>query len=81
MNLHDYKFENNIYRQNQGGSIGLDLTGVAADIYMCHWDIQLIEKMRVRDINVKLYKRYKDDIDLIMENKTEYDRQFNRIRI
>jgi hypothetical protein len=78
MNLHDYKFENNIYRQKQGGSIGLDLTGVVADIYMCHWDIQLIEKMRVRDINVKLYKRYKDDIDLIMENKTEYNRQFNR---
>ena len=30
--LHDYKFDNKIYRQMKGGAIGMDLTGVIADI-------------------------------------------------
>ena len=32
MELHDYKFDNKIYRQMKGGAIGMDLTGVIADI-------------------------------------------------
>ena len=54
--LHDYKFENNTYQQKQGGSIGLNLTEVGAD--MCHCDIQLIERITVRKLT--LYKIYKD---------------------
>ena len=38
MCLHDYQFEDGIYRQVKGGSIGLDLTGVVSDVYMCYWD-------------------------------------------
>ena len=32
MSLHDYVFDGKIIRQKMGGSIGLDLTGVVADI-------------------------------------------------
>ena len=43
MCLHDYQFEDGIYRQVKGGSIGLDLTGVVSDVYMCYWDGELTD--------------------------------------
>ena len=36
MNLHEYVDDGNIIRQKEGGSIGLDLTGVVSDICMHH---------------------------------------------
>ena len=73
MSLHDFVFDNKIYRQKEGGSIGLDLTGVVAYIYMGHWDNLLIKELEDHNVSVKLYKRYKDDINLILENSnSEY---------
>ena len=71
MSLHDYVFNGKIIRQKGGGSIGLDLTGVVADIYMCHWDKLYLQKLSEENIQTKLYKRYKDDIDLVIENEKE----------
>ena len=71
MSLHDYVFDGKIIRQKEGGSIGLDLTGVVADIYMCHWDELFLEKLSTNNIRAVLYERYKDDIDLIIENEKE----------
>ena len=34
MEMHDYEFDGKIYRQLKGGAIGMDLTGVMADIYI-----------------------------------------------
>ena len=67
MSLHDYVFDGDIIRQKGGGSIGLDLTGVVADIYMDYWDEKFKEVLRNSNIEVKLYKRYKDDINLVLE--------------
>ena len=66
MSLHDYVYDKKIIRQKEGGSIGLDLTGVVVDIYMNHWDRKLKEILQNKNIDVKLYKRYKDDINLIL---------------
>ena len=44
MSMHDFGFDGKIYRQRSGGAIGMDLTGILADIYMCKWDKQLIER-------------------------------------
>ena len=71
MSLHDYVFNGDIIRQKEGGSIGLDLTGVVADIYMCHWDALFQQKLNQENIITKLYKRYKDDIDLLVKNEEE----------
>ena len=71
MGAHDFYFDGEIYRQTSGGSIGLDLTGVISDIYMCHWDEVLLEKLEIHDIIVHLYKRYKDDVNLAMETREE----------
>ncbi len=60
--------------RKEGGSIGLDLTGVVADIYMAHWDKEFQLKLQQHGINMKLYKRYKDDINLILHKIITGDR-------
>ena len=65
--LHDYQVDGDIYRQSEGGSIGMDLTGVIADIYMLEWDRKLISAIEERAIGIKIYKRYKDDINLLLD--------------
>ena len=62
MSLHDFRFDGKVYRQKGGGSIGLDLTGVISDIYMCEWDKALIQGMESARLMQVLYKRYKDDV-------------------
>ena len=64
MSLHDFQFNGVIYRQRTGGSIGLDLTGIIADVYMCHWDKEFIKRCAHEKILMYLYKRYKDDINV-----------------
>jgi hypothetical protein len=67
MALHDFQFDGNIHRQKNGGSIGLDLTGVISDIYMCEWDEELMLALQVEGFILHLYKRYKDDVNMILE--------------
>ena len=67
MSLHDFHFDSVIYRQRTGGSIGLDLTGVVSDIYMEEWDTQLIQKAAFENVDILLYKRYKDDGNLAID--------------
>ena len=67
MNNHTYKFEDVIRRQKEGGAIGIDLTGEMARIFMCWWDRQIIEKLNKVGIKVLLYKRYVDDINMVIE--------------
>ena len=69
MEMHDYKYDGKIYRQMKGGAIGMDLTGVIADIYMCEWDKKMIENMADKGYQCKMYKRYKDDINVIIQKE------------
>ena len=71
MELHDFMIDGRIFRQKKGGSIGLDLTGVVADIFMNGWDRLLLEKMTMNDINAIVYKRYKDDVNLVLDAEGE----------
>jgi hypothetical protein len=67
MKNHCYKFKGQLYRQEEGGSIGLDLTGVIAEIYMSWWDGQLVVLLREERIFALFYKRYVDDINLLLK--------------
>ena len=69
MTLHDYVFDGKIIRQKSGGSIGLDLTGVVADIYMCYWDKLFKQKLLNAEIVVMMYKRYRDEMNMLLENR------------
>ena len=49
----------------------MDLTGVVSDIFMCSWDKMLLEKMEESNIKAVVYKRYKDDVDFVLEVEGE----------
>ena len=66
MKNHIYKVNGIIKKQSKGGPIGLELTGDIAQIYMCWWDRQFRTKLAESNIILLLYKRYVDDINLII---------------
>ena len=68
MKNHLYGFNGEMRRQAKGGPIGLALTGDVAQILMAWWDRQLIEKLEAAGMKVLLYKRYVDDIILVVRN-------------
>ena len=70
MKNHCFKFKGKLYRQEVGGSIGLDLTGVIAEIYMSWWDNQLVVLLTQERIFVMFYTRYVDDSNMVLD--TEY---------
>ena len=59
---HYYTFDNQIYKQSKGGSIGSELTGEVSRVYMLRWDRKLMKKLEKLGWEVVLYKRYVDDI-------------------
>ena len=68
MKLHDFSFDGKTFRQRNGGAIGMDLTGVLADVYMCEWDKALIRRVNETEMACLMYKRYKDDINALINN-------------
>ena len=67
MENHIYKFGGELRRQQDGGPIGLELTGALADLFMLYWDRKFLNKLEELFINVKGYKRFKDDTDIMLE--------------
>ena len=64
-------FKGRIYRQDEGGSIGLDLTGVISEIYMSWWDRRLLELLFENRLFAMLYKRYVDDSNMAIVAEIE----------
>ena len=71
MNAHVYKFAGEVKAQKQGGAIGLELTGEIAGVFMSWWDKEMRKKMNEKNIEVVLYKRYVDDINMVIEMNEE----------
>ena len=68
---HAYQYNSKIFKQEEGGAIGLELVGVVANIYMCWWDKQLKTRISSEDVIIKLYKRYVDDINLVVDDRKD----------
>ena len=64
MKNHTYRFGGDIRKQREGGPIGLTLSGTLARIVMLWWDKQFLEKCKTNHIEVSLYQRYVDDINI-----------------
>ena len=64
LETHTYEFAGVKRRQTKGGAIGMELTGVVAQIFMVWWDRQFISKLEQIDIRLKLHERYVDDTNL-----------------
>ena len=74
---HIYTYEGTNRRQKQGGAIGLQLTGVIADIFMTWWDKQFLMRLQQVNILCKLYKRYVDDINQALRGNVNGKRYVN----
>ena len=82
MRTHVYKFAGETRAQKQGGAIGLELTGEIAGVFMSWWDRKMRARMEEEGVKVILYKRYVDDINLVVEvcNETEEKDAWERIK-
>ena len=65
MKNHIYQFDNKIHKQEEGGAIGVELTGELAQIFMIWWTKQFQDKTTEEKVQIHLYKRYVDDINLM----------------
>ena len=70
MSNHFYKIGDEIKKQTDGGAIGVDLTNEVACLYMLRWDRKFRRKLRRLGIEVILYRRYVDDITVILNRIT-----------
>ena len=59
--------ENHVLRKHKsGGPIGLAVTGDIADCYLIQWDKKFIHKLKTLGIDLIFYKRFKDDITILV---------------
>jgi hypothetical protein len=63
MGSHVYRFNGKVYKQEDGGSMGLEATqGIARNV-MIEWDKLMRKTLRMLRVKTMMYKRYVDDID------------------
>ena len=73
MEAHVYKFDGQIRKQKNGGAIGLEMTGELAGVFMMWWDRRMKERLSEEGVSVQLYKRYVDDINIVLKTKESDD--------
>ena len=66
MENHIYRFGGELRRQKEGGPIGVELTGALADLFMLYWDRKFLNRLQEIGIEVKGYKRFKDDTNIML---------------
>ena len=66
MKNHLYPFDHKIKLQLKGGPISLELTGVLAQLFMVCWDRQFRTKMDENGLRLRMYKRYVDDVNVVI---------------
>ena len=69
MKSHLYVSEGRVYRQSEGGPIGLQVTGAIARAFMLWWDQRLMQVMREATRGMRwrcyMYMRYVDDCNIV----------------
>ena len=58
---HVCKFNKRLYKQKEGGAIGVSLAGDIANLFMIWWDRELKKGLYEQKLLLKLYTRYVDD--------------------
>ena len=61
MSNHFFQIGGKIYNQQDGGSIGMDITCELASLVMLLWDEKFLKKLRDLHIKIDKYCRYVDD--------------------
>ena len=60
--LHVYQFAGKVYRQTDGGPIGLRLTGACAKVKMAAWSVKVSEILMENHVKIWLAAGYIDDL-------------------
>ena len=62
-----YRFNNEINLQSTGGPILLELTEVLVQLVMVWWDRQFMKRVEDNRLKLRVYKKYVDNINVIMD--------------
>ena len=73
MSNHVYSVGDKFYLQSHGGPIGLELTGVLAEVMMMSWEKRLLQKLIENEIIVLMLCWYVDDVNSIVQNNSGDD--------
>ena len=65
MTNHLYIFDGKVYHQEKGGPIGLEITGVIADVVLLWYDRVFLQKAKDAGLQILLYQRYVDDVFIV----------------
>ena len=65
LRTHIYEFAGSLKLQKEGGPIGMEITGVVAQVFMVWWDRQLKQRLNQINLQVKMHQRYVDDTNII----------------
>ena len=68
---HIFRFNNRCYKQVKGGAIGVGIAGDVANLFMVWWDKQVKMKLEDDGINVQMYSRYVDDINIVCKMRSQ----------
>ena len=58
LNNHIFQFNGKLYKQTEGGAIGVGIAGDVAVLFMIYWDRELLRILKENRIHVRLYSRY-----------------------
>jgi len=64
LRTHTYEFAGCVRRQCGGGPIGMELTGVVAQVFMTWWDRELQRKLNEINFQLRMHQRYVDDTNV-----------------
>ena len=64
LRTHVYEFAGTLKLQKTGGPIGMELTGVIAQVFMVWWDRELRQRLDEVNLLPKMHQRYVDDTNL-----------------
>ena len=69
MSNHFYKVGGEIYKQSEGGSMGMDMTYTATNIYIIGWDADFLERCDSLNLKLELFiLTTKEGSKLLLEN-------------
>ena len=81
MSNHVFCTGDRIYKQTNGGPIGLELTGAVSRAFMARWDRMYKDRVAKAGIKMSTYERYVDDsnqVAVVPPPGTEYDKERGR---
>ena len=71
MNNHIFTFNDENFKQLNGGAIGVSIAGDVANLFMVWWDRELKLRLQTEKITLQLYSRYVDDGNIVVQRPVE----------